>query len=105
MRLLRATDLSLHEFFDEDIPTYAILSHRWEESEVSYEDIIHRKASHLRGWTKLQNCCAQALQDGWEYVVGAAAYCKTSNLQVILNITFAVAYKETVDRHMLYKQV
>ena len=39
MRLLNTTMLTLHSFFDEDIPPYAILSHRWDEEEVLFQDL------------------------------------------------------------------
>jgi hypothetical protein len=36
MRLLKLWTLELKEFYDAQIPPYAILSHRWGEHEVSY---------------------------------------------------------------------
>lgn len=40
MRLLRCEDLELHEFFDDEIPRYAILSHTWDRGqEVSFQDL------------------------------------------------------------------
>ncbi|KAG8531744.1 uncharacterized protein KY384_003376 [Bacidia gigantensis] len=40
MRLLQTTDITLHNFYDDDIPPYAILSHTWGkvEEEVSLHD-------------------------------------------------------------------
>ena len=40
MRLLHTTELRFEEFFDEQIPPYAILSHRWEGHEVSYQELL-----------------------------------------------------------------
>ncbi|KAK4934916.1 hypothetical protein LTR10_023926 [Elasticomyces elasticus] len=41
MRLLHTTELVLKEFFDNSIPNdYAILSHRWEEEEMSLQDFV-----------------------------------------------------------------
>jgi len=41
MRLLHTTDLRFEEFFDSQVPTYAILSHRWlDRQEVSYEEFL-----------------------------------------------------------------
>jgi hypothetical protein len=37
MRLLHTTKLELQQFFDDKIPKYAILSHRWEAEEVSLQ--------------------------------------------------------------------
>ena len=39
MRLLNTTTLTLHSFFDNDIPPYAILSHRWDEEEILFQDL------------------------------------------------------------------
>ena len=38
MRLIRTSDLEFVNFFDSQIPRYAILSHTWGEDEVSYAD-------------------------------------------------------------------
>ena len=39
MRLLHTTELRFQEFFNRDIPYYAVLSHRWEEDEVSFQEM------------------------------------------------------------------
>jgi hypothetical protein len=70
MRLLHITtsgNLGLKEFFD-TIPPYAILSHRWEEEEVTLEDLTKSKATGKKGYKKIELCCAQAAKDGFEYV-------------------------------------
>jgi hypothetical protein len=36
MRLLNTTNLQLEEFASDAIPSYAILSHRWESEEVTF---------------------------------------------------------------------
>ena len=44
MRLLQYNsdgDFSLTEFFESDIPKYAILSHRWGAEEITFEDLIN----------------------------------------------------------------
>lgn len=40
MRLLHATYNRFEEFFDARIPDYAILSHRWEDHEISYHELL-----------------------------------------------------------------
>lgn len=46
MRLLHTTTLELHSFYDPGtIPRYSILSHRWGNAEVLYEDVSALKAS------------------------------------------------------------
>ncbi|KAE9571193.1 Vegetative incompatibility protein HET-E-1 [Colletotrichum fructicola] len=39
MRLINANTLELEEFFDDNIPRYAILSHTWGQEEVSFQDL------------------------------------------------------------------
>jgi hypothetical protein len=69
MRLLNASKLTMHEFLGSSIPKYAILSHRWENEEVTFQDFRDSKGPRMAGWSKVTGCCAQALLDGWEYVV------------------------------------
>lgn len=66
MRLLHAKTGCLEEFFGKDIPPYAILSHTWVPTEVTFEDI--RRHGYKSGSTKINGCCRQAAKDGLEYV-------------------------------------
>ncbi|KAH6870736.1 heterokaryon incompatibility protein-domain-containing protein [Alternaria rosae] len=89
MRLLRAVDMTFHEFEGSSIPPYAILSHRWEGEEVTYQEISERATFTERrswfimnqelkvrtaaterksGFKKIRQCCEQALEDMIEYV-------------------------------------
>ncbi len=73
MRLLHTKKLKLDEFFGTKTPAYAILSHRWEEEEVIFQDLVIGKGREKKGWNKLEGSCAKALQDGWEYLVSNPA--------------------------------
>ncbi len=64
MRLLNAVTLQLEEFFDTDLPRYAILSHRWHDDEVSFQNIQDGSATRKKGYAKLKLCCEQAVKDG-----------------------------------------
>jgi hypothetical protein len=92
MRLLKTnTDdgLELQEFTGQGIPPYAVLSHRWEDGEVTYQDIkeeetvkrvlplinpqaylehMQRPRVHPKGYSKVEGCCRQAKKVGLEYV-------------------------------------
>jgi len=68
MYLLETSTLALHAFFEPNIPDYAILSHRWEEEEVLYCDVIDGTAQSKQGFSKVKSCCELALSRGWEYV-------------------------------------
>jgi len=71
MRLINTSTFELHEFFDRQIPLYAILSHRWEDGEVTFQDLREGKGPAMAGWSKIQGCCAQAAKNGWKYAVGS----------------------------------
>jgi hypothetical protein len=70
MRLLHTEKLVLDEFFGSNIPLYAILSHRWESEEVTFQDLNASRGPPMRGWSKIVGCCKQAREDGFEWVVG-----------------------------------
>lgn len=72
MRLLHTELLRLHEFFEKDTPPYAILSHRWGQGEVSYQDMI-KAAENLRnlsenGYSKLLGACDLAMNQGYQWI-------------------------------------
>ena len=70
MRLLRTADLTFHEYEGSSIPPYAILSHRWEGEEVTYQEFKHRTAAieSKSGFGKIQQCCQQAQEDKIKFV-------------------------------------
>jgi hypothetical protein len=70
MRLLRAIDLTFHEFEGSSIPPYAILSHRWEGEEVTYQEFKDRTTAteSKSGFKKILHCCNQALSDRISFV-------------------------------------
>ncbi|KAF2740962.1 HET-domain-containing protein, partial [Polyplosphaeria fusca] len=49
------------------IPLYAILSHRWGDSEVLYEDLAAGTYKDKAGYQKIEFCAAQAAQDQLQY--------------------------------------
>lgn len=70
MRLLAySTDdeFSLAEFFDDGIPEYAILSHRWGAEEVTFKDLMDGTGKSKAGYGKIQFCGKQARRDGLQY--------------------------------------
>jgi hypothetical protein len=72
MRLLQAnTDgsFSLTMFAGNQIPRYAILSHKWQadDHEVTFQDLADGTASSKQGYRKIQFCAKQAEQDGIQY--------------------------------------
>lgn len=70
MRLLNTKKIRVESFKPNEIPDYAILSHRWGDSEVSFKD-IQSGASGLHdkeGYKKIERCCDLAVSVGFEYV-------------------------------------
>ena len=57
----------LYEFYDKDIPHYAILSHTWTQQEVSLQMLEDPNSKTLDGYTKIKRCCELALSEGWKY--------------------------------------
>ncbi|KAM6476953.1 heterokaryon incompatibility protein-domain-containing protein [Trichoderma sp. SZMC 28011] len=70
MRLLCAKTQKLVEFFGDAIPPYAILSHTWEDEEITFQDITqgHSYRESKKGWAKVIKCCQQAIKDDFEFV-------------------------------------
>jgi hypothetical protein len=72
MRLVRfdgGNSFSLVEFDDDQIPPYAILSHRWgaDQDEVTFQDMSEGNYWSRPSFTKLVFCGSQASQDGLGY--------------------------------------
>ncbi|KZL78455.1 HET domain-containing protein [Colletotrichum tofieldiae] len=69
MRLINTRTLSLDEFYGDDIPRYAIVSHTWSAGEVTFQDWRDpRVARERKGFQKIELARAQALLDGLDYL-------------------------------------
>ncbi|RYP05073.1 hypothetical protein DL765_009952 [Monosporascus sp. GIB2] len=72
MRLINTSTYELREFFEEQTPYYAILSHTWGDEEVGLRDMLPspEAAKSKAGFTKIRLTCEQARQDGldWAWV-------------------------------------
>lgn len=72
MRLLNTSTYLLEEFFEDAIPLYAILSHRWEAEEVIFQDYdpLHgfTNSRNKQGWSKVEGSCKQSVEDGYDWV-------------------------------------
>jgi hypothetical protein len=68
MRLLNTTKRELEEFGGNEIPLYAILSHTWGESEITFQDIEGDDAEERAGYEKVRESCSRAAADGFDYV-------------------------------------
>ena len=59
--------MKLVEVLEKDKPKYAILSHTWNDDEVTFQDMVKGTAQGKKGYTKIEYCCKQALLDALEY--------------------------------------
>ncbi|KAG4434908.1 hypothetical protein IFR05_009606 [Cadophora sp. M221] len=67
MHLINTTTLTLHTFFDKAVPEYVILSHKWDEEEVTFQDFQSGRGAGMPGYVNIQGCCAKAKSGGWGY--------------------------------------
>lgn len=62
-------NIRLTEYGGVETPEYAILSHRWRDEEVQYEDILSGKDyTSMQGYKKIEGCARAALQYGIRYI-------------------------------------
>ncbi|KAK0624067.1 heterokaryon incompatibility protein-domain-containing protein [Immersiella caudata] len=66
MRLLDTITHKLKSFHG-DPPPYAILSHRWRENEVTFQDLQTSDPSSLEGYDKITKTCSISAAAGLEY--------------------------------------
>ena len=104
MRLINSSNLSFEEFFDPEVPPYAILSHTWSPGqEVSFQDyrrILRGKPSPARqssGYAKIVETCKIAVEDHIPYVwVDTCCIDKSSSAELTESINSMFRwYKES----------
>jgi hypothetical protein len=67
MRLINVSTMLVEEFITANIPPYAILSHTWEEGEVSFHDMKTEAAKKKKGYSKIEMTCKMAAAEGLAY--------------------------------------
>lgn len=83
MRLLNTGTFEIEEFTDYNVPQYAILSHTWEKGEVTFQDMNGADAKNKNGYTKLEQCCSVAKDNGFQYVwIDTCCIDKTSSAEL-----------------------
>jgi hypothetical protein len=119
MRLLHVETTNFHEFYGSHVPAYAILSHRWEDEEVTYQEMINcmleakgkrkfwgsnkkeRPATRSKkGFDKIEECCRQATRDGLQYV-WIDTFCIDKSSSAELTEAINSRYYISVMRHLL----
>ncbi|KAF2137430.1 uncharacterized protein K452DRAFT_209164, partial [Aplosporella prunicola CBS 121167] len=91
MRLLNTHTSRLEEFTDDTIPSYVILSHRWQNEEVLFDDWISGRAHEKAGFGKIEGARKQAAARGFKYI-WADTFCidkrSSSELSEAINSMF-----------------
>src|SRR3984885_3787830 len=83
MRLLNTETLKLEEFGGNQVPPYAILSHKWGEYEITLPDVEADRARNMLGYSKIENTCSVAHKDGFGYVwIDTCCIDKTSSAEL-----------------------
>jgi hypothetical protein len=76
-------EFEIEEFTDGEIPSYAILSHRWGDEEVTFQDIKGACAATRKGHEKVKKCCELARRRGFKYIwMDTCCIDKTSSVEL-----------------------
>jgi len=68
MWLINTQTLELEQFFNEKAPSYVILSHTWDDQEVTFQEMKSKAGvESKKGYIKVVNCCMVARKDGYAY--------------------------------------
>lgn len=99
MRLINSTTLDLESFGPQDVPKYAILSHRWGHSEASHPQWRSRftrlRKANKPGFAKILATCKQARRDGLSHVwVDTVCIDRTSSAELSEAINSMFAWYE-----------
>ncbi|TVY65587.1 Vegetative incompatibility protein HET-E-1, partial [Lachnellula suecica] len=96
-------NLTLSDFLGDDMPKYATLSHRWEEGEVMFKDIIDGTSESKAGYGKIQFCGVQARRDGLEYFwVDTCCIDKSSSAELSEAINSMFRWYQKATRYYVY---
>ena len=68
MRLLHTTNLTFQEFYDDEVPAYVIISHRWERDEPKHQDFLSDADHSGPRYRKVRDACALAAAGGWSFL-------------------------------------
>ena len=104
MRLLNTSTLTLQEFFGNSTPQYAILSHRWEGEEVTFQDLEGGRARQKHAsFSKISGCCRQAAIDGWQFAwIDSCCIDKTSSSELSESINSMFQWYKMAEACYVY---
>jgi hypothetical protein len=67
MRLINTYTRKFEEFISNRIPEYAILSHTWQDGEVTHRDYVEGRLTARRGYQKINMTCELAKKADIQY--------------------------------------
>lgn len=105
MRLLNVQTLELKEFFDSQIPPYAVLSHTWGDEEVLFQDMCNLNAAvtKKKGFRKIERTCRHAIWDGLDWIwIDTCCIDKTSSAELSEAINSMFKWYENSDECYAY---
>ena len=106
MRLINCKTRQFEEFFDQDIPRYAILSHTWDGAEVPFKDYHHPERHTLYSVdanNKIEQTCQKAKEDGFDYVwIDSCNIDKSSSAELTEAINSMYKWYEGAERCYIY---
>ncbi|KAG7103963.1 Vegetative incompatibility protein HET-E-1 like [Verticillium longisporum] len=85
MRLVdvRSKQLVDRKIFDSSRTRYAILSHRWQDAELTLQDLARPDHASLPGYAKLSGACDLAAKKGYDYLwIDTCCIDKTSSAEL-----------------------
>jgi hypothetical protein len=102
MRFINTRTRRLEEFFD-PIPPYMILSHTWEDEEVTYTNYQNGSFEHKKGFKKIDWVCKAALELGLAYVwVDTCVIDRSNSTELTETINSMFRYYQNAARCSVY---
>ncbi|KAB5586239.1 heterokaryon incompatibility protein-domain-containing protein [Coniochaeta sp. 2T2.1] len=103
MRLLNVRTRQLEEHHSHSTPKYSILSHRWGDEEVTFNDVKGENGppevfEGKSGYRKIDFACRQALADGFDYTwVDTCCINKESSAELTESINSMFSWYQEAD--------
>lgn len=107
IRLINTSSLHLEAFEGEDVPPYAVLSHRWgtRQDEVSFKDYQKGLKKESSGYNKIVTFCDRAMALGLEWVwIDTCCIDKRSSAELSEAINSMFAWYQRADVCFAYLQ-
>ena len=103
MKLLNTNSIRLEEFIGQNIPEYAILSHTWEDDEVSFQDLQDPWHTGKKGFAKIFKTCQLAAAAGIRYAwVDTCCIDKSSSAELTESINSMFSWYSQASECYVY---